>query len=181
MEPTLTEPQTSERAAMAGGPSLVAECLDPRHPTLQGRLRVRWTSGTGEEHERWVPALQDLSVREGDRVLLVAVENWDEPIAVGVVDGFARRPRPKRHEKATVELQRDECLRVRARDGQSLVELHQSEDGPVVRLLQDSVEVELPGDLRLSADDIALQARQGRVSVRATDDVVLEGETVRLN
>ncbi|MFW6206632.1 MAG: hypothetical protein ACOC5J_01730 [Gemmatimonadota bacterium] len=181
MEPTLTEPRTNGRAAMTGGASMVAECVDPRHPTLQGRLRVRWTSGTGEEHERWVPSLQGLPVREGDRLLLVAVENRDEPIAVGVVDGFARRPHPERREKAAVELERDECLRVRARDGQSLVEIHQSEDGPVVRLLQDSVEVELPGDLRLSADDIALQARQGRVSVRATDDVVLEGETVRLN
>lgn len=187
METTLTEPRSERSAAPATGASLVAECLEAKHPTLQGRVRVRWSDGTGDrsdardERTRWVPTIQNLPVREGDRLLLVRAANWDEPIAVGVLDGFARRPEPKRDEKATLELRRDECVRVRSRDGHGLVELHQSDEGPVVRLLQKDVDVELPGDLRLTAEDIALRARQGRVSVRATDDVVLEGETVRLN
>lgn len=181
MEPLLSERRPSAAAATSAGGSLVARCIDPRHPTLQGRVRVTWSTPEGEERNRWVPALQDLAVRRGDRLLLVRAENRDEPIAVGVVDGFARRPRRERTETAALELQPDECLRIHGKDGTDLVEIHASEGGPVVRLLQEDVDVELPGDLRITAEDIALRARQGRVSVRATDDVVLEGETVRLN
>lgn len=161
------------------GEQWIAECVDPRHPTLSGRILVRWEGEAAAR--RWVPTLQDVPVRKGDRVLLSRPENWNEPVAVGVLDGYARRPEIDRREAAALELERDECLRVRSSNGEELLEIHRDREGPVVRLLRADVDLELPGALRLAAEDISLEARQGRVTVRATDDVVVKGEVVRLN
>ena len=72
-------------------PPCMGECVDDRHPTLQGRVRVRWTDATGGPRDRWVPTLQGVAVREGDRVLLVTMAHEDEPVVTGVIDGFAAR------------------------------------------------------------------------------------------
>jgi hypothetical protein len=51
----------------------------------------------------------------------------------------------------------------------------------VIRLLTADVSVDLPGDLRLSAKSVALVAREGELTLKAHDDVVVEGETINLN
>ncbi|HLA63415.1 MAG TPA: hypothetical protein VK610_03250 [Rhodothermales bacterium] len=168
------------RTGVAPGGVVVGECVDAAHPTLRGRVRVRWETSQGVA-ERWVPTLQNLPVRVADRVLLVHPGNHDEPVVVGVLDGFARRPEPERAETARFTLQRDEAVRVEGADGQPLVELFQSDAGPVVRLLQADVNVELPGALRISAEQIALRARAGTVEIEASDDVNVRGEVVNLN
>ncbi len=108
-------------------------------------------------------------------------DNWPEPIVMGVVDGFVRRAEPGRHGGPGVTLERDEALRVRTRDGQPLLEIILDDSGPVVRLLQDDISLDIPGGLRVSARSIELAAREGGVNVTASDDVVMKGETVRLN
>lgn len=164
----------------AVSPPCMGECVDDRHPTLQGRVRVRWTDATGGRRDRWVPTLQGVGVREGDRVLLVAMAHEDEPVVTGVIDGFAARPAAEARGPA-LSLAQGESLRVLGSDGAPLVELRQSPDGPVVRLLSMDASIELPGTLRLSADAIALHARRGGVQVTATDDVSVQGEAIRLN
>jgi len=164
----------------AVSPPCMGECVDDRHPTLQGRVRVRWTDATGGRRDRWVPVLQGVAVREGDRVLLVAMAYQDEPVVTGVIDGFAARPAAEAR-GPVLSLAQGESLRVLGSDGAPLVELRQSPDGPVVRLLSMDASIELPGTLRLSADAIALHARRGGVQVTATDDVSVQGEAIRLN
>jgi hypothetical protein len=164
----------------AVAPPCVGECLDARHPTLQGRVRVRWTTPTGEPRERWVPTLQGLSVRAGDRVLLVALAHEPEPVVTGVIDGFAARPEATA-QGPSVTLAPGESLRVVGADGTALVELRQSPAGPVVRLLSMDAAIELPGRLSVTADAIALHARRGAVELSATDDVAVRGEAIRLN
>lgn len=128
-----------------------------------------------------MPTLQGLVVREGDRVLLMHAGNYPEPLVMGVVDGFARRPEPERAGGPSIELARDESLRITTKDGEPLLEVHPSLNGPVVRLLKSDVELELPGRLRLSAAAIELDAREGNVAIKAHDDVVVEGEIIHLN
>ena len=160
---------------------VVADCIDARHPTLKGRVRCRWTDGTGKRHDRWVATLMGLVVRVGDRVLMQAPSNWSEVIVVGVVDGFEEHREEARSAASTIELKRDETVRVVAEDGTGLVEPHQSETGPVVRLLCADSDVRMKGKLRLEADAIELKATRGPVQVEASDDVVVKGEIIHLN
>jgi hypothetical protein len=167
--------------APAGDVLLMGECIDAAHPTLRGRILVRWSGSGGDPMERWLPTLYRLPVREGDRVLLARVGNLAEAVVLGVLDGFARRPEPALQEVATLQLAADECVTVRSRDGSELLQIRQEEGGPVVRLLQSDLDLELPGALRLKAEDIRLEARQGRIELSATDDVIVRGEIIRLN
>jgi hypothetical protein len=159
---------------------LIGECVDARHPSLQGRVLVKF-SVSGLDHERWVPKLQGLPVRVADRVLMLRPGNGEEWIVTGVVDGFASRPQPELSERARIELQRDEAVNVVSSEGTPLVEISQSPTGPVVRVLESNVQVEFAGKLSLRAKDIELEATQGEVAVKASADVVLRGETIRLN
>lgn len=161
--------------------NLVGECIDARHPTLAGRVLVKWTDSAGREYKQWVPTLQNLPVRTKDRVLLVKPGNWDEMVVTGVIDGFSRRPEIKRKTGSLLELARDEAIRVTGSDGQELIEFFQTDSGPVVRLLYKDVNVELPGRLRLQADSIELEAGAGPINIKATDDVCINGEMIHLN
>lgn len=168
-------------ALQGGGAPLVGECLDPRHPTLMGRALVRWADAAGGVVERWLPTLLGVTVRAADRVLLLSPASWAEPLIVGVVDGFATRPEPTRAAGAAITLRPDETVRILTDDNACLLEVYRGDSGPVVRLLQPDVEVELAGSLRLSAKSIALQARQGEVKVQASGDVAVQGERIHLN
>ena len=172
-------PSPSQEVGQSFAP-VIGECLDVRHPTLVGRVLVRVPDAAGEASERWLPTLQGLALRVGDRVLLVRANNETEAIAIGVVDGWRRRPEPERS-GPTMELKSDEAVRVVAESGEPLLEVVQGSDGPVVRLLHRDTQVELPGKLRIRADAIELHAERGGVRIEATDDVVVRGETIQLN
>ena len=66
-------------------------------------------------------------------------------------------------------------------DRTPLVEVFQRDGGPVVRLLAEEANLDLPGDLRLSARSVALIARGGEMNISARDDVIVVGETINLN
>lgn len=163
--------------------SLVATCADARHPRLAGRVLARIGSGAPGEPAllRWVPTLQGLAVREGDRLLLARPSNFPEPIVVGVIDGFAERPEPLRRAGAEVALGKGEVLRVTTEDGEPVAEVRKGERGPIVRLLSESADVEVSGDLRVSARSLELVARSGEAKLVARGDVVVEGENIQLN
>ena len=162
-------------------PALVGECTDDRHPTLMGRVRVRWSAGNGETCEQWVPALHGLTIREADRVLLQHPSNWPEPIVVGVVDGFAVRPETARVPGPQISLAGYEALCISTVDGAKLLEVYHDESGPVVRLLQEDVHLDLPGKLHIDAKSIELEAKMGGITIKAKDDVVVQGEMIDLN
>ena len=128
-----------------------------------------------------MPCLQSLVVRTGDRVLLTRPANHPEPLVTGVLDSLRRpQPAPLRHGPA-VGLRADEAVVVTGERGAPLLEVFEGERGPVVRLLSDDLDLELPGRLRLAAADIQLEARRGSVKVQASDDVVVKGEMIQLN
>jgi hypothetical protein len=154
--------------------------MDDRHPVLLGRVRVRHRTGD-EEREEWVPVLRGVAVRVGDQLLLNQPKNGGELIVVGVVDGFARRDAVPQQAAARLELKPDEVLRVEDALGRTLLELRADETGPVVRLLQQGLAIEVDGKLSFRADAIQLQARQGAVEIDATDEVCVKGEVIHLN
>ncbi|MGE0792216.1 MAG: hypothetical protein AB7S26_41470 [Sandaracinaceae bacterium] len=160
---------------------LVGEVVDTKHPTLTGRVRVRWTDLDGHLYEKWLATLMGLPVRVGDRVLMTRPANYPERVVTGVLDGFSRRPEVERASAATLELQRDEALRVTSARGQALLEVYEDERGPVVKLLTGDVDLEMQGALRVRASAIELEATQGQAKITASDDVVVKGETVHLN
>ena len=161
--------------------ALVGECSEERHPTLTGRVRIRWKGGDGQSCEEWLATLHGITVRVADRVMLLHPANWPEPIIVGVVDGFAVRPEYARVPGPSVPLARDEACYVTTVDGEKLLEIYQTESGPVVRLLTGDVNLELSGKLRIEAESIELNAKKGGATITATDDIVLRGEMIALN
>jgi hypothetical protein len=160
-----------------GSSTHVGECVSVDHPTLSGRALVRLAAGD----ERWFPQLQGLAIRAGDRVLVVFPANHLEGVVVGVVDGFALRPEPRRETTATLTLLPDQKLLVVAANGTEILEVRPSERGPVVRLLGETAKLEVEGELDLRAAAVRVTARSGPVEVRAQDDVVIRGETIKLN
>jgi len=175
----LTNEQHSPVAATGLDSTIVmGECTDERHPSLYGRVRVCWQQNGRQE--AWLPSLHQLSIRAGDRVLIASPENALEPVVIGVVDGSRTRA-PQARSGPALSLQRDESLLVCTREGQELLEVYYEESGPVLKLLNRDVDIEMDGDLRISADSIGLLARRGEAQVTASGDVVINGETVRVN
>jgi hypothetical protein len=161
--------------------NVIATCTEERHPTLTGRIRVRCEDTRGCVHQDWVATLQGLSVRVSDHVLVLKLPNQLDPIVIGVVDGFSRRPEAPKQVAQILEMKRDETLQVIAENGQPLLHITRSEQGPVLRLLQADTQVELPGKLRIAAGAIELCARTGVVRIDASDDVEIVGEAIHLN
>jgi hypothetical protein len=172
---------TDVSTRLTGNAPMVGECLRTDHPTLNGRALVRIPAAGTPDVEVWLPTLQGLAVRPGDRLIVVNPSNHPEAVVVGVLDGFALRPEPRRETAATITLQPDERVLVTAASGQDLLEVHLTGTGPVVRLLQPDVDLDIPGDLRVRAKAVRLEARMGKVELEAHDDVVLRGENVKLN
>jgi hypothetical protein len=160
---------------------VIATCVDDRHPVLAGRVLLRCETALGQTCETWAPTLLGLSVRPADRVLVLKLPRECEPVVVGVIDGFDRRPVPQQQIAETLALKPDQVLQINAENGQGLVHIAQHRNGPVVRLLQADAQVELPGKLSLSASSIELQARSGAVVIDASDDVKITGESIHLN
>lgn len=170
-----------DRASETTSAPFVADCVDDRHPTLASRVLARWSAADGQTQEAWVPVLHGLTVRSGDRLLLVRPRNWAESIVVGVVDGYRRRPPTSANGGLVSSLRRDERIRIETEDGTPLVEVAPGEQGPVVRLLSSDVDLDVPGRLRVRAAAIELEARSGELRASASGDVVIDGELIHLN
>lgn len=160
---------------------LVGLVTDDRHPTLRGRVKVRYTDAAGDTFEKWMPALYAMPIRANDRVLFTQAENFDEPIVTGVIDGFALRPEIDKNAAAKVEIKRDEVVRIDDSEGRPLLEVHSSDAGPVLKLLNEDVNLEVPGKFSVSAKSISLEARLGEATIEAHDDVIVKGENIKLN
>lgn len=159
---------------------LVVECIEAKHPTLTGRVKVQWTDEAGD-HAIWMPTLQGLAIRVGDRLLAQQPHNWEEPVVVGIVDGFARRQTPDPIPAASLTLEDDEAVAVCAPDGRVIFDVARGEAGPQITFRDDDLEVCVDGRLTMQAKTISLVAREGEARIKSCDDVVIEGENIHLN
>ncbi|WKB53293.1 hypothetical protein [Eleftheria terrae] len=173
----------AEPRPAAGGPgSLVGEVADTHHPELPGRVLVRWFSDSGQACEQWLQCLRGALPARGDRVLLEQPANWPERLVTGVLAGTAREPAAAAASAAaSLKLAPEHCLRITDEADRALVEVHASSQGPVVRLLSDTLTLEAPRTLRLQAETIELQAGRGGVDIRTESDTVVRSRFIRLN
>ncbi|NJD11204.1 MAG: hypothetical protein FIB01_12485 [Gemmatimonadetes bacterium] len=161
---------------------LVGICVSDAHPTLRGRVHIRWMSAEGEAQDAWLPQVQGVVAREGDRVLLASPSNHDEQIVIGVLDGLgANIEVPASERGPLLQLAPDEALRIAGPDGQPILEVKVTPTGPEVRLFVPAEGLQLPGAFRVSAEEIELQARNGELRIDAAGDVKVAGEIIRLN
>ena len=179
-------------AALASGAPLLAEVLDTHHPHLPGRVAVAWLDPDGTPRQRWVASARSLRVRRGDRVLMVKPANFSSFVVTTVIAGAAGEDAPaaavapsaREADGAadrTLALERGEVLRITSIDGQPLVTVEHDEQGPVVRLLEPDADIELSGRLRVRAEAIELEAREGGIDLRSQGDAVVRARTIRLN
>ena len=178
-------PQDSQdmqlRKPTSGLLPLIGTCLDTTHPTLHGRCLVFWIDATGLHHQEWLPCLQDIKPKQYDRVLLQQPANWFEPVICGILDGLKG---PVDHEPVpgpSLRLDRNKALHIQDSEDNPILQIEQGEAGPTLRLLNDDVNIEIKGRLRLAARDIQLAARRGEINLQAKDDVRVQGEMIHLN
>ncbi len=160
---------------------LVGDCLDPRHPSIARRALISWTDPERAEQRHWLPTLQGISLRRGDRVLLLRPRNFEEAVIVGVLDGFVRRQPADTPRGPVVELKPDEVVTVTDEAGRAIVELRQGAAGPSIALVGDECRLEVAGRLVLSGRDVEIAAREGDATIEATGDVAIKAETINLN
>lgn len=178
----LRERRTPSDAAPPVQAPFVGLCVDSCHPDLRGRALIRWTArGSAHAEEQWLPCLQSLALREGDRVMVTALSNLDEPVVIGVLDGVMSHRNAPAMSAHSIVLGADERIRVHAADGTPLVEIGPAVGGPVVQVLSPSLALRVAGQLALDADSIDFRARSGPVVINASRDVVVNGERIRLN
>lgn len=183
----LLEHSARMQAARFGAGTLVAECLDTHNPHLPRRVFVRTRDEDGKPITAWVPTLAELRPRIGQKLLLSKPDNWPEPVVIGVLAGLARDPEEALEPLAEpasgprLELAQGETLAITGPEGQPLLELTSTPEGPRVTLLQSNVTVDMPGVLRLAADRIELSGGEGGVDIRADGDTVVRSRTIRLN
>jgi len=178
-EKILETPPT--RSPWPVGEPFVAECTDAHHPTLQGRVRIRWDGARHDDGEVWVPTLHGQAIRKGDRLLVQTPHGGSEPIVIGVIDGFLPRPEPDRTVAARIEVKQDEVLQVCTQEGLPLIDIVRDDKGPVVRLLQSDTRIDIKGKLSITAAELELKAVKGEVRIQASDDVNVVGEVIHLN
>lgn len=69
-------------------------------------------------------------------------------------------------------LEERESLMIVDSSGKPLLEITSGEKGPTIRLAQDDLRIECPGQLNLAAEAITMEA---------SEDVTVRGKTIRLN
>lgn len=177
-----TEPTVVKRAPTAAC-SFIGEVIDTHHPDLRGLIFVRWMNENGESSERWLKRVRGPMPRKGDRVLLEQPLNWPEKIITAVLDDPAcGEPVVENADVGqTLELQPNQCVRITDAHHNPIVELYSSSQGPVVRLMNENVNLEIPGKLRFQAATIELEAGRGGVDIRTDADTVVRSRFIRLN
>ena len=163
--------------------TIVGEVIDTHHPDLSGFVCVRWITQTGESSERWLRRVRGPMPRKGDRVLLEQPLNWQEKLITAVLeDPSCGKPVADNTEAAQkIELQPNQCLSIMDAHRNPVVEIYSSSQGPVVRLMNENVNLEIPGKLRFQADTIELEAGRGGVDIRTDADTVIRSRFIRLN
>jgi len=178
-EQTSAHTQEIESASQA----LLGEVIDTHHPDVPGLLFVRWIDGNGVSTERWLQRMRGAVPKRGDRVLLQQPANWPEKIVMAVLDDGRSGDmiEPSVANGPTIQLATEQCVRIADFNGNDLLEVHTSANGPVVRLMNRNATFEVPGKLRFQADTIEFEGGRGGVDIRTEADTVVRSRYIRLN
>lgn len=175
-------------------PTLVGTVIELEHSVWKNRVRVLWSVKEKELAEKpdeepvtetdktaWLPIIKGVVARIKDRVLLVKPEGFEEYIITGVIDGIYDAPQYVAPTSPSLVVQNDEALTICSSNNKALLTIMKHEDQISIKLFEDNISIELPGKLDMKAHEISLKASKGSVSIAAQDDVVIEGELIKLN
>lgn len=163
--------------------SLVGEVIDTHNPDLRAHVLVRWITDDGETAERWLKCVRGAMARKGDRVLLEQPANWPEKLVTAIIEGasYATPVEENIGVGRRLDLDQDQSLRIADVEGNPLIDIFSASQGPVVRLLNPNVDIEVTGKLRFKATAIELEAGRGGVDIRTEADTVVRSRYIRLN
>lgn len=184
----LLEHATRTQAARFGSGTLVGECLDTHNPHLPRRVFVRARDEDGNQVSAWLAVLDQLRIRPGDKLLLSKPDNWPEPVVLGVLAGLERPsdadPAPRSPAAAgdpQLRLEPGQSVVITNPEGQPMLSLSATAQGPRVELLAANVSFDMPGCVRIGAERIELHSREGGVDIRSDGDTVVRSRIIRLN
>jgi hypothetical protein len=181
--------QTTKHSQLPPQETIVGCCLDDAHPEKIRRYQIAFTNQQGFGEKRWLEAVQGVSVKRLDRVLLVRVRHLPEPIILASLgrDDDQKTPEEPKHSDLevrgnnTVVLHGETPIQIVTHEGRKLAEIGKNRHGPCIRVCQKDMKLDLPGKLSLEAGEIELKARKGDVRIEAEQEVIVEGELIRLN
>jgi hypothetical protein len=175
------ELERSPQDPATGTVLVVGDVLDTHHPTLPGRVLVRWLDDKVTTQEDWLEPERHLSLVKGDRVLVTRPAGWREWIVTGALGRSAAPEAQPAASTQTLRLGPGEGLTVEGHDGTPLVTLHHGPQGPRLEVNSDSLEISARQKLKLSAQTIELMSGDGGMELRTEGDVVVRGRFIRLN
>lgn len=155
----------------------IGDCLEADHSQTHSRYQIALPVADGQGGAWWLDAVEGVQPRRGDRVLLMSPANADQPVIVGVLAREDVRQTPKN----TIRLEDHDYVRVTTSDGRPLVEVGKNVHGPVVRLCGRDVQLDVPGHLKIAAGKLDLESRSGDLRINADEEVILEGDMIRMN
>ncbi|MBX2880422.1 MAG: hypothetical protein KTR32_10845 [Granulosicoccus sp.] len=174
------EPAQTRELELTTGEILVADVVVETHPVLSGRVLVTGQDGNGRKFEDWIPCLSGLQVQARDRVLIQRPANFEEPLVTGIVES-GQRTRDTAKSAQSLNLQLNESLRINDHNGEALVDIVSGENGTRVQLHQSLAEMDVAGKLKMAADSVEIEARQGEMVLSASGDIKVDGEMIKLN
>jgi hypothetical protein len=188
----LLEVATRAQAARFGSGTLVGECLDTHNPHLPRRVFVRARDEDGQQVTAWLPVLDQLRIRPGDKLLLSKPDNWPEPVVLGVLAGLERPVDANAADAASqtaaaatgdphLRLEPGQSVVITNPEGQPMLSLRATAQGPQVELLAANVSFDMPGCVRIGAERIELHSREGGVDIRSDGDTIVRSRVIRLN
>jgi len=159
---------------------------------LRGQLIVEFAFGHSAPRRISAELVKGLSVTAGDRVLFARPANSTIAIITSVLEPVSRQTstacvsvvasQERRTTNQELILHDAETLRITTCTGQTLIAIESGASGPIIRLGQGGLELDMPGELHLMADSLRFTTRSGPLCIDAqADDVIVQGRTIRLN
>jgi hypothetical protein len=155
------------------------------------RYEIAVSTPGDEIRSRRLIALEGLRIEPRDKVLVTSPINSKEAVIIGVLE---RKNESRQESPAVIHSESPSCehqevvtarhggsIRIVREDGRPLIDICDGENGPIIRLCGDDAQLDVPGHLRIAADKLDLTSRRGDVRIRADEDVVVEGDIIRLN
>jgi hypothetical protein len=170
-------------ASEVNGLVLVGDVVDTHHPELKGYIFIRWLDATGTTLERWLQCVAGTAPLKGDRVLLLKPANWPEMVVTAVLETprSDRQPQGLGESGPSWELGKNEHLRVIDNNGNALMDIFSTPQGPAMRLIGPDLSFSVTGKLRLRAEALELEGGSGGINLRTEADAVIRGRYIRLN
>jgi hypothetical protein len=172
---------------------VVVDAEDSGQLAEENQILIEFSTNAENKKCVFAELSRGLSVVPGDRVLFVMPANSSLAVITSILSPTAQGTtcetalvaagtRQRLPISQELVLRDSESLCVTTSTGQTLVAIERGACGPIIRLGEGSLELDMPGELHLMADSLRFTTRSGPISIQSqTDDVVVQGRTIRLN